>query len=202
MLGEVDRGFDEGAEADQAAVQLVDAARGEALEGAGGGTVLGDAAGLDDGEDGLGLGEVYAAGQEGAAGELARLGDAGAALDEGVEEHPQQGRRAEGVDLGHVLPRVGARGAHQVERGRNARPAPVQAQAGLPGAVPGQRGERCRLGEQALEERECLGAAQAHDGTRRGAGGGRDRDNRVVEGVHGPVAQKSLRLGRFSPFLE
>ena len=56
----------------------------------------------------LGLGQVDAAVEEGPARELPRLGRAGAAAEQQVEQHTDRDRSPVTVNLHHVLPGVGA----------------------------------------------------------------------------------------------
>ena len=82
VLGEVDAGFEEGDEGNEFILDGSDGGRARRRAGARRAGLL-EGGGVDEVVDGLGLGEVDAAGEEGALGELAGLGEAragGAAL--------------------------------------------------------------------------------------------------------------------------
>jgi len=110
FLGEVDRGFDVGAQVDQALEQGIDALRELALQAARGGAGLGFGSGGDEVGDGFGLREVDAPMAEGALAELAGPGAAGAERHAAGEQQVEHDRAAVGVQFDHVFAGEGLRG--------------------------------------------------------------------------------------------
>ena len=149
--------------------------------------------GLDEVEDGLGLGQVDLSIQKGALGEFAGVGLARAGGEEGVEDAPGGLRAAVALDFDRILAGVGMRRAeHEPERvvedfagaGRDGRA--VRERAG------GPRGERRRRAAvQAVGQRERAGARKADDGdgacARRGGDRGDDVGWRKIGHVCGVI---------------
>ena len=119
LFGEIQRGLDQHAQVDDAVGQVVDAGREFARQRGHGAARGGHRGRVDQVGHGLGLGQVHAVVEEGAAGELAGLGQAQALVAAGgqaaVEHAAQHGGTAVALQLQHVLAGIGMRGA-EVQR--------------------------------------------------------------------------------------
>ena len=82
---------------------------------------VGVGAGLDDRVHGLGLRQVLLAGEERPQGELPRPGRPGPAREQVGDQPLHERRRAEGVELGEVLPGVGVRAGEEIVNRREQR---------------------------------------------------------------------------------
>ena len=110
VFGEVDAGFEGGDEVDELLLDGGDLAGEGAAELLGGDAGLVEGGGGDEVVDGFGLGEVEAAGEEGALGEFAGFGEAGASGDALAEEVVEEDGGAVGGDLDEVFAGVGVGG--------------------------------------------------------------------------------------------
>ena len=114
---EVDFGFHLGQEVQAGCPHLADGVGQTARQ-----LVGGDGEGRRGGRghqvrDGLGLGKVQAAIEEGAQGEFARAGGAGAGGQQAVQHAAQGHRAAVAAEFGHVLAGVGAWAGHEEQQG-------------------------------------------------------------------------------------
>mmetsp|Transcript_32493 Transcript_32493/g.76308 ORF Transcript_32493/g.76308 Transcript_32493/m.76308 type:complete len:400 (-) Transcript_32493:129-1328(-) len=112
FLGEVERGFHQHAQLDELVAQHADLLAQRAAEGPARAAGGGFSAGVDQVGHGLGLGQVELAVQEGALGELSRLGQP--QVDTGLDDPRQQQLHHHGAPVGlqlqHMLAGVGMRG--------------------------------------------------------------------------------------------
>ena len=113
VFGEIDAGFEQRDQFEQLLFEGSDAPGHGALGLLGGDARLVQGGGFDEVADGLGLRKVDAAVQEGAQGELAGLGEAGAGLNGPLDGVAQHDGRAVAGDLNDVLGGVGARGREE-----------------------------------------------------------------------------------------
>ena len=108
--GEVDAGFEGGDEVCKLLFYWEDEAGEGACEMLGGDAGLVEGRGLNEVVDGFGLGEVEAAGEEGALGEFAGFGESGAGGNALAEEMVEQDGGAVGGDFDYVFGGVGVGG--------------------------------------------------------------------------------------------
>jgi hypothetical protein len=158
VFGEVDSGFEGGDEGDESFFRGRDLAGEGAAELPGGEAGLVEGAGFDEVVDGLGLGEVEAAGEEGALGEFAGFGEACAAGEALAEEVVEEDGGAVGGYFYDVFRGVGVGGWEPGYDGF------VQ---DLRGIFPCGVNNFCEAGERGGE-----GVAEAEEGFGDGAGGG------------------------------
>ena len=114
FIGEIQRGFDEHPQVDQAFDDAVDFLREAAGEGAHGRAGGGGGGGFDEVGDAFGLGQVELAVEEGAAGELTGLGHAGAELEAAGQQHLHDHRAAVALQFDDVFAGEGV-GRREVE---------------------------------------------------------------------------------------
>jgi len=198
LLGEVQRRLDQRAQLEQRLDQGVDAPRELAGQRAVGRPCRRLGAGVDQVGDCLGLGEVEAVVEEGAAGEFARRGhaqaDRAACLQAARQQHLQHHRPAVALQFEHRLAGVGVRRRKQQRDALVDRP-PLRVEEGCESGVPGRQPCRALSAEQALDHRRQVGAGNTHHAdagaTRCGGNGG----NRVAVGEHGKtLTQRCRRL--------
>ena len=103
--------------------------------------------GIDHAQDGFGLSQVEASGQEGPQGEFTRLRQSSPGLTQGPQSRLQQRWRSQQVDLGGRLPGITARAGPEIEQAGDPRDGfgHPQSSRRAPGqrAAPGQRLRRC-----------------------------------------------------------
>jgi len=117
VFAEVDAGFEKGDEFDEGLLERSNAAAECTAHLAGGLTGLGECLGFDEVANGLGLGEVELAGEEGALGEFAGVGEASAEGKGATKEKVEDDRRAVGGDFNEVVAGVGVGGGVEGDDG-------------------------------------------------------------------------------------
>ena len=189
FLGKIQRGLDQHAQVDQRVAQRVDLARELAGQGPAGAARRGLGARIDQVGDGFGLRQVDLVVEEGALGELARLGHAqarrGARFQAARQQQLQHHRPAVGLQFEHVL------------AGKRVRPREVDRQPLVDGAaVGGEEGQVGRFagfqitGADPGDDVAHCGARHAHDAHRAAPGRGGDGGNGlVVAGEHGGIVK-------------
>ena len=180
LVDEVEPGLDVGEHVEQAVPEPLDRpgeAAGELLERR---SDLGRRLRVDHREHRLGPRQVDPTRQEGPERELAGLGQPGAAAEAGREDRPEQGRRADRVDLGHLLPGEGpgARpegdrdGQRRARRDRQ-RPIAATGRAAMPARSSNRTTTPATIDQAAGPESRTQPAG-------RGAGRAGDRGDRVL----------------------
>ena len=107
VFGKVDAGFEQGDELNQRLLDGSDAAAERATHLAGGQARLGEGLRLDQVAHRLGLGEVEPAGEKGALGEFAGLGQPRAQIERAAKQQFQHDRRSMRGNLDEILGGVG-----------------------------------------------------------------------------------------------
>ncbi len=177
FFGEVDAYFDEGESLGKkvdGGCQTAGQLAGQELTG---GAKLGLALGGDGGGHAFGLGEVEAAIEISAGGELAGVGGASAKGVQLIEEHAGKVRVAGEVKLNEIIAGVTARGVEGIEPARDAKAGEMECDAR------GSAWGSCRHARQWLGDRMRVRAAEADDDAG-GAGGGAGDGRDGVGGVH------------------
>ena len=186
LLGEVQGGFDQHPQLDQAVAQPADLAAERTGQRPTGAARGGFGAGVDQVGDGLGLRQVQLAVEEGAARELTRLGQPhpqrGIGLQAARQQQLQHHRAAVGLQFQHMLAGVGMR------RREEQRQAVVDRLA--LGATEGQVGRLSRLERAATDRRhqrgQVLWRGHPHDADGPASGrGGDGGDGILVSRQHG-----------------
>src|SRR5690606_23946175 len=108
LLGEVQGGFHVDAQQDQCFYEIIDATGEFALQGTQGITRSGDRGTVDQVGDGFRLGEVDLVVEKGAPGKLAGFGEAGAVLDQCVQNQLGDDGAAVAMQLGNIFTGEGA----------------------------------------------------------------------------------------------
>ena len=182
VFGEVDAGLEGGDQRDELGFDRRDLAGERAAHLPRGQPGLLEGGGLDEVADGFGLGEVEAAAEEGALGELAGLGEAGTGGAAGADGVLEQHRRAVHGDLNDVLAGVavgrGEKGGDDLVEDAVVGEVEQLAEAGA------ARGELMPEPEHGLGDGTGGGTAEPDDADASAPGWGGDGDDGVAEFVN------------------
>ena len=117
VIREIQHGFDVGGDGEPILIDGTDLASEGIFEEGGGHAGGAFGAGMDEVEDGFGLGEVELAEEEGALGEFAGFGLPGAGAEEGVEDAVGGLRATVAVDFDGIFAGIGMGGAEKKHEG-------------------------------------------------------------------------------------
>ena len=164
LLGEIEVRFEMCHHVEQMIAQRDDRPGEPARELLEGRVELGGVARFDHAQHRLGPREVDSAREERAERELARLGMASASAQAVGQDKVHEGHRADQMNLGHILARVGPRRRPEGQHHRQERPQTIDPQRARRDAGAPRRQDLLTVGNEARErDRDRRGAREPHD---------------------------------------